>query len=660
MSTLQRNCSAILVVALLMVTQSTVASGQASTEHRFTRGKFWTVISEGVPNPPIWLASYPGYFEAPTNWFNTLSFWAGDVEGTQFITGGWPGFNIVHHTQVKNYNFSESRTEAEEFSFETVSSVDPGGVDLPIIPLTVSRKRMVWSLPKYDDFIIHREVFVNESASTIENWYYSVAYGINISTGIPYGITFDDEYVWDTGFRNFRTEQGNFVFYDDTSMPPNQQPVAYDISPGDVTGDRGDPGNITIQNSIDRRLYSPQMFTDNIVYLTPNKNGETTVYQGIFHRILNENPGAPDVEFWQPTNQDPTYVFTRMTTQQARMSWQQANADGSTIDGNLYERVPSFNLGIGPYDIAPGDSVELIRVVALGEMDRNVSELGGLDATQNYLQQGLANLKANWEAALEIVDGFMRTGNWNEGITAYPPPTVADAPFTSSEDELEVQLFVDTDVGTQGFELTWNAVPANYVDPVKGSNDFAGYKVYHSESRIEGPWTEAADIPRAEAEALTAGGKVTYRLSAKPGIPYRHWVTSYDSDGLESGFTAYTYHAQAAKPAPSNDLSQVLVVPNPYRQVSGLTDPSEEKRISFLNIPGVCTINIYTVAGDLVRTIDHNDGFGEEAWGSSLHGDYLLTRFFQNVQPGVYIYHIESHVSGHEGESRTGKFLIIK
>lgn len=649
-----------VLIAALMAMPCAVAWGQGSTEHKFTRGKFWTVISEGVPNPPIWLASYPGYFDAPSNWFNTLSNWVGDVDGTQVVTGGWPGVNVVHHTLVKNYNFTESLTEAEEYSYETVSAVPIEAVTDPIIPLEVSRKRMVWSLPRYDDFVIQREVFTNVGSTTVTDWYYNVAFGINISLGIPYGVSFDDEYMWDPTFRNFRTEQGNFVFYDDTSMPPNQDPVSYDISPGDQTGDRGDPGNITIQNSIDRRLYSPQLFTDNIVHLTPNKHGETTVYQGIFHRVLNENPGAPDAEFWQPTNRDPNYIFTRMTTQQARMSWEQASADGSTIDGNIYERSPTFNWAIGPYDIAPGDSVELIRVVALGEMDRNVSEKGGLAATQNYLQQGLANLKANWEAALDIVDGYMRTGNWNEGISGFPPPTVGDTPLAGNSDVLEVDLFVDTEAGTQGFEITWTAVPSNYTDPETGANDFAGYKIYQSESRIEGPWIEVADIPRAEAESYTAGGKVTYQLATKSGIPYRYWVTSYDSDGNESGFTAYTFHALAAKPAPSNDQTNVLVVPNPFRQVSGLSDPSEEKRISFLNIPGHCTISIFNVAGELIRSIEHNDGFGEEPWGSSREGDYLLTRFLQNVQPGVYIYHIESHVPGHQGESSTGKFIIIK
>jgi hypothetical protein len=83
------------------------------------------------------------------------------------------------------------------------------------------------------------------------------------------------------------------------------------------------------------------------------------------------------------------------------------------------------------------------------------------------------------------------------------------------------------------------------------------------------------------------------------------------------------------------------------------------KRLAFLNIPEKCTIRIYTIALDLVRRIDH-DGGGEETWGSSLGRDYLLTDFAMNVSPGIYIYHIESHVEGHEGDSKIGKIFIIK
>jgi len=30
------------------------------------------------------------------------------------------------------------------------------------------------------------------------------------------------------------------------------------------------------------------------------------------------------------------------------------------------------------------------------------------------------------------------------------------------------------------------------------------------------------------------------------------------------------------------------------------------------------------------------------------------------VAPGIYLFHVESHVEGHEGKSEVGKFVIIK
>ena len=88
--------------------------------------------------------------------------------------------------------------------------------------------------------------------------------------------------------------------------------------------------------------------------------------------------------------------------------------------------------------------------------------------------------------------------------------------------------------------------------------------------------------------------------------------------------------------------------------------PGQAKRLTFVNVPSQCTVRIYNLAGDLIRTIQHNDGFGEEAWGSTTDNDYMLTRFFHNVMPGLYIYQITSEVPGHEGESATGKFVVIK
>ena len=69
----------------------------------------------------------------------------------------------------------------------------------------------------------------------------------------------------------------------------------------------------------------------------------------------------------------------------------------------------------------------------------------------------------------------------------------------------------------------------------------------------------------------------------------------------------------------------------------------------FLNIPSVCTINIYTERGDLIESINHTDGSGDVAWNS-------LTSSRQVVVSGVYIAHIETPT----GESAVRKFVVVR
>ncbi len=210
-----------------------------------------------------------------------------------------------------------------------------------------------------------------------------------------------------------------------------------------------------------------------------------------------------------------------------------------------------------------------------------------------------------------------------------------------------------------GINLSWKAVHVGYVDPQSRKPDFASYKIYRSDNSVEGPWTLIDSVGKARADTLVSGGKVTYFLPTPPGVPYRFCVTSVDSGGNESARTGYSYYPLASEPDPSNDQQKIVVVPNPFRQVSGYADQSENKRLSFMNIPSRCTIRIYTVSLDLVRTLEHN-GAGLQSWGSQANQDYMLTDFAQNVMPGIYIYHVESHVSGHEGETSVGKFAIIR
>jgi hypothetical protein len=74
----------------------------------------------------------------------------------------------------------------------------------------------------------------------------------------------------------------------------------------------------------------------------------------------------------------------------------------------------------------------------------------------------------------------------------------------------------------------------------------------------------------------------------------------------------------------------------------------DESILEFQNIPDKCTIRIYTLAGDLVRTIEHNDGSGVARWD-------LLTSNAQQVASGIYIYHVDSPYGEH-----LGRFAVVK
>jgi len=102
--------------------------------------------------------------------------------------------------------------------------------------------------------------------------------------------------------------------------------------------------------------------------------------------------------------------------------------------------------------------------------------------------------------------------------------------------------------------------------------------------------------------------------------------------------------------AAANSLSKIKVVPNPYyaRYDARVETEEGESVIKFQDIPDRCTVRIYTLAGDLVKTIEHNDGTGAEYWN-------LLTAESIQVASGIYIYHIDSPY----GE-RLGRFAIIK
>ncbi len=106
----------------------------------------------------------------------------------------------------------------------------------------------------------------------------------------------------------------------------------------------------------------------------------------------------------------------------------------------------------------------------------------------------------------------------------------------------------------------------------------------------------------------------------------------------------------------------VKVVPNPYLVYNEWQQTFSQRRIRFINLPSECTIRIFTLNGDLVRTIHHHHTLdvpaGTEPVANSAGGDEewdLLSENRQLVASGIYVFQVQSSVG-----QQVGKFVVIR
>jgi len=102
-------------------------------------------------------------------------------------------------------------------------------------------------------------------------------------------------------------------------------------------------------------------------------------------------------------------------------------------------------------------------------------------------------------------------------------------------------------------------------------------------------------------------------------------------------------------------LSAIRIVPNPYNiSAKGIqygTDNLVADQLSFFNLPPLCKISIFTDTGELIQTINHTNGSGDETWNSQ-------TSSGQVVASGLYIAYFE--VTQDYKDPQTQKLLYTK
>ncbi|MEM6286984.1 MAG: hypothetical protein AAF845_07490 [Bacteroidota bacterium] len=226
-----------------------------------------------------------------------------------------------------------------------------------------------------------------------------------------------------------------------------------------------------------------------------------------------------------------------------------------------------------------------------------------------------------------------------------------------------VLTFADTPLSTSRAAIGQPARDANF--QAVGAESGYTYEFFYRELNDNGTLDVAGefiDLLAPEAEGST-------RLR---GVWRIEVVTAGDAPGagdayrvaVRTPFTpadVFTFTTRAAFVDPGLAQGQFteeepFVVPNPYVAASSFeperfaTAGRGERRMEFRAIPAGATIRIYTVAGFLVQTLQH-DGLttGMVPWD-------LRTSDNLEVAPGLYIFHVDAP---DVGES-VGKFAIIK
>lgn len=99
---------------------------------------------------------------------------------------------------------------------------------------------------------------------------------------------------------------------------------------------------------------------------------------------------------------------------------------------------------------------------------------------------------------------------------------------------------------------------------------------------------------------------------------------------------------------PAANLQTVAVVPNPFRARESWDLP-DGNEVHFINLPARARIRVYTVAGDLVRDLNHDESVRDfTRWD-------LKNANGRDVASGIYMYRVESGAFFAQG-----RFIVIR
>ena len=328
--------------------------------------------------------------------------------------------------------------------------------------------------------------------------------------------------------------------------------------------------------------------------------------------------------------------------------------------------------GFGPYDLAYGDSVRIVIAEAVGGLDR----VKNMEVASNWfndrapftypdpvpnLPSWMTPINADpsdrneykkawvWTAEDSLFQAFRRAVDCYNNNYIIPQPPLPPTTFTVSS-------------GGDRITLEWN-------NNAESEPNFDGYRIYRA---VGQPDTLYQLIFECDANNVV---NVFEDKTARRGFDYYYYIVSKDNGStntVQPGvplvssmfYTMTNVPAYLRRPAES-DLSEIRIVPNPFHLRAselqfGITTPD---RIAFFGLPPKCSIKILTERGDLIKSISHTDGSGDELWD-------CITSSRQIVVSGLYIAYFEvtenviDEITGDtifkKGDNTFRKFIVIR
>lgn len=559
--------------------------------------------------------------------------------------------------------------------------------------ITVTRRTYVWSYPHLSDIILYDYVLENTGdmvsttadqivpnldafRQTLTGVYVATHNGISVDTKSKLNFHSELTAVQAGAFGWLQPYHDYYYLSDDRTLAfsynynGGAEPTPFDSEP-------------LKDNELWKQFFGPELESPagyGVVALyadpvddTPRSTPAPDVLRIDTHKGGLLNGTSLDLEFFKTSERTPNEYYEFMTS-----------PDLQPQLGNNGDRFNFYTFSYGPYTLAPGQKIRLIVAEVAGVMDYNDVVAGDPDG--HFPDATIQAVKDNAAWARNAV-------KWGVGAEVDGIQLAADAPEPPPAPQTDA---VNASEGTEKARIavTWDKVAeeASYTDGsgsvfYDGLSDLDGYRIYRSSdfqysSETQPPvfrgaaWTLLVDIPISEAgqyfddeigkykyldEDVSFGQRLGYYVAAYNNDP-GSWTSANGTvvnnlPPLESGSHRRS-RATAASAGPVLSFD-IYAVPNPYvfgdpERHFGLSDPY---RIEFRNLPVRATIRIYTISGELVRTIHHGPDergsvSGTATWDQKTESGLL-------VAPGMFIYQVQSGTEGLD-KSLTGKLMILR